>query len=386
MALLLALLSLRVQAQPPVLIGFDGAYGVRGATSALSIERGARVAMAQINAAGGVLGGRQLELVKRDNRSVPARGIANMRELAAMPDLVAVLGGRFSPVMLESLPVLHELQLPLLDAWGSADGITRHDFRPSYSFRLSLRDSLGMPVMLGSARAKGATRIGLLVPNSGWGRSNHRAALAWLEAHPELQLVGPLWYNLGERNMLRHYSQLLEQGAESIVLVANDAEGANLLLQLTAAPGVERVPIISHWGVTGGSMFAQAGNALRELDFTVVQTFSFFKVPRERLDPVMARARSMFRIKGPEQIEAPVGFAQAYDLVHLLARAIDLAGTTDRPAVRNALEEVRDYQGLTGDYPRPFTPDRHDAMRPEQVFMARYRDDGVIIPLDAAVP
>jgi len=45
---------------------------------------------------------------------------------------------------------------------------------------------------------------------------------------------------------------------------------------------------------------------------------------------------------------------------------------------------VRDYQGLTGDYPAPFTAERHDAMRADQLFMARYRRDGVLVPLSVS--
>ena len=56
------------------------------------------------------------------------------------PDLVAVFGGKYSPIYVECLPVAHELRMLLMDPWGSADQITDHGFRPSFSFRLSLKD------------------------------------------------------------------------------------------------------------------------------------------------------------------------------------------------------------------------------------------------------
>jgi branched-chain amino acid transport system substrate-binding protein len=100
----------------------------------------------------------------------------------------------------------------------------------------------------------------------------------------------------------------------------------------------------------------------------------------------MKIAGDLFGIEGIEDIDSPVGFGHAYDLTHILARAVDLAGSTDRAAVRDALEQVRDYRGLTGHYARPFSPEDHDAMGPEHVFMARYREDGVIVPLGADTP
>src|SRR5574343_2011800 len=47
----------------PVLIGFDGAYGQKTNTAPLAIELGAKAAMDESNRAGGVLGGRPLQLV-----------------------------------------------------------------------------------------------------------------------------------------------------------------------------------------------------------------------------------------------------------------------------------------------------------------------------------
>ena len=123
----------------PVLLGIDAEFGLKGSTSAQAIAFGARVAVAEINAAGGVLNGRPLELVLRDNRSIPARGVQNMKELAALPDLVAVMGGRFSPVVLDQLPIIQATRLPFLVVWSSADQIIQNRMQPNYVFRLSLR-------------------------------------------------------------------------------------------------------------------------------------------------------------------------------------------------------------------------------------------------------
>lgn len=119
----------------PVLVGFDGAYGLKSSTSAQAIELGIRAAIHEINEDGGVLDGRPLELITRDNRSVPSRGLANLKSFAAMKDLVAVFGGRFSPVFLQQVKSAHELKVPLLDVWAAAEGITDHQFFPSYTFR-----------------------------------------------------------------------------------------------------------------------------------------------------------------------------------------------------------------------------------------------------------
>jgi branched-chain amino acid transport system substrate-binding protein len=75
-----------------------------------------------------------------------------------------------------------------------------------------------------------------------------------------------------------------------------------------------------------------------------------------------------------------VGVAHAYDLMHILARAIELAGSTDRKAVRDALERIRTHRGLIKLYAPPFTPGRHEALGERELLIARYRGDGVLVP------
>lgn len=365
----------------PIRIGLDAEFGVPTSTSAQAVGLGMKIAVAEINQRGGLLGGRKLVIEERDNRSVPARSIQNLRELAALPDMVAVFCGKFSPVVVEALPVIHELKLPLLDPWAAADLITDHAFRPSYTFRLSLKDSWAMEAMLSSATRRGFKRVGFLAPNTEWGRSSLRAAERYLDRNKEFGLAGIHWYNWGDESLLRHYRSLRESGAQALILVANEREGAILVNEIASLPAAERMPIISHWGVTGGRFHQNAARALESIDFSVVQTFSFIGARGPRVQALLAAAKQIEGIAGPRALPSPVGVAHAYDLTHILARAIELAGGTDRAAIRDALEQVKNHDGLIRRYAQPFTATRHDALGPEQVFMARYASDGAIEPL-----
>jgi len=381
LALLASLVSAPAAAQAPVLIGLDAEFGHKTSTSAQAIQQGIEIALEEINAAGGVLGGRKLALVVRDNRALPAVGVDNLRELAAMPDLVGVFGGKFSPVFLEWLPVAHQLGVLMLDPWGSADPITENAYRPSYSFRLSLKDAWAAPAMLKFARTeRGASRVGILLPNTGWGRSNRNALISAATA-AGVSIVGENWYNWGDPSLLEQYRSLRAAGAEAIILVANEAEGALLVREVAAQPPSERLPIISHWGVTGGAFAELAGPALDQVDFAAIQTFSFIGVGTPAAKRVLSALKTRYGIDGAEQVRAPAGVAHAYDLTHLLARAIARAGSTDRAKVRAAMEKLPPYAGLVRHYERPFTPERHDALGPEQVFMARYTAQDVLVPL-----
>ena len=366
---------------PPVLVGLDASYSFKESTSATAIELGIRAAIHEINENGGVLDGRPIALATKDNRSVPARGLANLKSFAKTEDLVAVFGGRFSPVMLQQIPLTHELKLPLIDVWAAANGITDHEHKPSYTFRLSLKDSWAMPVMVNHAMKSGKRKIGVMLPNTGWGRSNQKALEKVAAVTTELNVVDTAWYNWGDQDLIGQYESLLAKGAEALIFVANDSEGSRLVRQLGENPNIKRIPIISHWGVTGGNMVDQSGPTLSELDFSVVQTFSFFNGATEPFRKFMKTAKSVAGIDTIEQLASPVGIAHAYDMMHILAKAIDKAGSTDRVAVRDALEAGIIHQGLVRDYNPAFTSENHDALSPAQVFMARFRDDGAIVPL-----
>jgi branched-chain amino acid transport system substrate-binding protein len=384
LAALLALLFICAPARlfaggKPVLIGLDAEFGYTHSTSAEAIREGIQIAMDEINRSGGVLGGRPLALESRANHSVPARSIENIKELAQKPDLVAVFCGRFSPTVLEALPTLHSEKMILLDPWSAADSIVDNSYRPNYAFRLSLKDNWAMKVMLDHARSLGARKVGMLLLNTSWGRSSQDGANRYQAAHPDLKITGVNWFNWNDKSFIEKYQALRLGGAQAIVLVSNANEAEILIKEVAALPEALRLPILSHWGVTGGQLAELAGPALRKVDFSVVQTYSFIGDESAKARQVVAAHNRLFKTRGARQIKSPVGVAQAYDLTHLLALAINKAGCTDRRAIRNALEHLGSYRGLIRDYHPPFSPERHEALSAGNVFMAGFAEDGAIV-------
>lgn len=364
----------------PVLLAIDAEFGVKASTSAQAIQHGAEIAAAEINEAGGVLDGRPLKIITRNNNSMPARATENLKELSADPALVAVMGGKHSPVVQQLLPLIHEIGIPYLVPWAAADDITSHSYRPNFVFRLSLKDSWALETMIRSAAARGHRRLGLLLPNSGWGRSSLKAAQRIVQsgAHKGLRLVSEQWYNFGDQDFVVAYDTLRRDKADALLLVANELEGAALVREIARHPRKDRIPVFSHWGVTGGQFFSLAREALAKVDFSVVQTYSFVDAQDARARQVLAAA-AKYGITDRRALESPVGLAHAYDLTHLLALAINRAGRLDRGAIRTALENLPPYQGLVKHYQLPFTNQRHDGLDAAQVYMARYAADGAVI-------
>lgn len=366
---------------PPIKIAVDAEFSVTDSTSAQSIRMGMLTAMDEINEAGGVLGGRRLELVERDNRSVPARGKDNFAELAAMPDVLAVFCGKYSPVCVEQAQLAEQSRMLLMDPWAAANEIVPKSPGGSYVFRLSLRDSWALPQMLRHLAQKGVKRVGVLLPMSAWGRSNE-ATLASLPPSAGLPtVVGTEWYAWGVESLKEPYLRLLAAGATGLIMVANEREGSILAREVAALPAQQRVPIASHWGISGGAFVKLVGESLRHLDLAVVQTFTLHERKDSKAVAVTARAARLFNLKSADDIPSQVGFGHAYDLTHLLARALRKAGSTDRAAVREALEHLPAYDGLVAKLARPFSPSNHEALSPANVFMGRFTPSGTVAPL-----
>ncbi|MEM9485734.1 MAG: ethanolamine utilization protein EutN, partial [Cyanobacteria bacterium P01_F01_bin.116] len=73
-----------------------------------------------------------------------------------------------------------------------------------------------------------------------------------------------------------------------------------------------------------------------------------------------------------EEILAPVGTANSYDAMHLVALALDQAGSTDGPTLREAFYNLPTYEGLIKTYDQPFTPDDQDALGEDDYILVQW--------------
>jgi branched-chain amino acid transport system substrate-binding protein len=363
-------------AADPIKIGQIAALSGGSAQSGEAITRGLTLAIDEINAKGGLLGGRMLELVQRDDESSPPKGLIAARELVS-EDIAAIFGGIDTPVSLAMVPVLNKEKRIYMGVWAAGTGITRNGADPNYAFRVSAVDALVDVKLLKFAHDKfGAKKAGLMLINNPWGQGNEKGLVAASKTDPAVEVAGVEKFEANDVDMTPQLARLKDNGADSIILVANAAPGAQVM------KARERMgwsaPVISHWGISGGRFPELAGPTAGEADF--VQTYSFFGKQGAVGQRVLAALEKKYpQIKGPEDVFAPVGTADAYDAMHILALAIAQAGSTDADAIRKALEDLKTpYEGLIKTYARPFTPDNHDALGPNDYVMVHYEGDKVV--------
>ncbi len=365
------------QSKDPVKIGLAAAVSGGSAASGEAIKRGIQIAMDEINARGGVLGGRRFELVIRDDEGNPAKGVTIARELVEREKVAAVFGGLHTTVALAQVAVWHELKTPYMGAWAAGTNITRNGQTPNYVFRVSANDDYADRFLsrYATERLK-KSKPGFMLENTAWGQSNEAGLTKWL-AEKGIKPVGIEKFNWGDPDMSPQLLRLKNAGADHIVLVANAPEGAQVV-KSRAKIGWE-TPMVSHWGISGGRFAELTGELSDGVAF--LQTYSFSGKQNERGQAVLRALRDKYGVKGPEEVIAPVGTANAYDGMHLVALAIEQAGSTEGPRVRDGLETLKaEYKGLIKTYKRPFTPEQHDALTDEDYIMVVWKG-GKIVPL-----
>jgi branched-chain amino acid transport system substrate-binding protein len=361
----------------PIRIGHVAALSGASAQSGEAITRGLSLAIDQINAKGGLLGGRKVELVQRDDESTPPKGLIAARELIFKEGVVALFGGIDTPVSLAIVPLVNKEKRIFMGVWAAGTGITRNGANPNYVFRVSAVDDLVDVKLLKYAHDKlGAKRAGLMLINNPWGQSNEKGLVAASKADPSVGIAGIEKFENNDVDMVPQLARLKDAGADVIILVVNAPPGAQVMKSRERMGWT--APVVSHWGISGGRFPELAGSTAGEAYF--IQTYSFFD-PQKAVGQQVLKAleQKYSQIKGPEDVVAPVGTANAYDAMRLLALAIEQAGSTDADAVRTALEDLKQpYEGLIKTYAKPFTPGNHDALGPEDYIMVHYVGDKVV--------
>jgi branched-chain amino acid transport system substrate-binding protein len=363
-------------AAEPIKVGLVAALSGPSAQSGEAIMRGLSLAIDEINAKGGLLGGRMLELVQRDDESSPPKGLIAARELLS-DNVVAIFGGLDSPVSLAMVPVLNKEKRIYMGVWAAATAITNNGANPNYAFRVSAVDALVDVRLLRFAHQKfGSKKAGLMLLNNPWGQSNEKGLIAASKVDPSIEIAGIEKYEPNDVDMVAQLERLKGAGADSIILVANAQPGAQVMKSRERMGWT--APVISHWGISGGRFPELAGPTAGEADF--VQTYSFFGKQGPAGERVLAELKKKYpQIKGPEDIFSPVGTANAYDALHILALGIAQAASTDGDAIRTALEDLKaPYEGLIKTYAKPFTSGNHDGLGPDDYVMVHYQGDKIV--------
>src|SRR5436309_5440654 len=167
-ALLVVGLTVPALAQKPVKIGVLTPLSPPGdAAAGQFIVRGAKMGADDVNARGGVLGGRKIELVVEDDSGTPEKGAAGFRKLATQDQAVAVVGQFHSSVMTAVQALAEQFKVPVFSTQASARGITEQHL--NYTFRTHVIDPDRVQLWNRWIKQHGFKRVALITENTDYG-------------------------------------------------------------------------------------------------------------------------------------------------------------------------------------------------------------------------
>jgi branched-chain amino acid transport system substrate-binding protein len=161
-------LAVPALAQGPVKIGVLTPLSPPGdAAAGQFIVRGAKMAADDVNARGGVLGGRKIELHIEDDSGTPEKGVAGFRKLASQDRAIAVIGQFHSSVMGAVQDLAEQFKIPVFSTQASAKGITERHL--TYTFRTHVIDPDRVALWNRWIKGQGFKRVAILAENTDYG-------------------------------------------------------------------------------------------------------------------------------------------------------------------------------------------------------------------------
>ena len=364
------------QAQETIKVGLVAALSGQSAKSGEAITRGLSIAIDEVNAAGGI-NGKKLELVSRDDESNPGKGLLAARELVQREKVAVLFGGLDTPVSLAIVPFANQAKVPFMGVWAAGTNITRNGAADNYVFRVSAVDAyVGEALVDYALEKKGAKAPGMILINNPWGESNEHALHDALKKRG-VEAVGVEKFETNDVDVVPQLTRLKQAGADVLFMVANVAPSSQVVKSLDRM-GWD-VPVVSHWGPSGGRFTELAGPRGEDVHF--IQTYTFTDNMSPKGQQVFAKLKENYGVTSLGDVMPATGIANAYDALHLSALALAKAGSTDGTAVRDAFYEIGGYDGLIKTYDKPFSPENHDALNAKDYVFTHFVK-GEIIPLN----
>ncbi|MDP2572187.1 ABC transporter substrate-binding protein [Vibrio penaeicida] len=356
--------------------------------SARSIEQGIKTAFQEVD---NTIQGREVNFVVLDHKGNSVRSKKNMVKFLNDPNALVLFAGLHSPPLIKYREYINKSKILILVPWAAGAPITRYPSKENWVFRLSVDDKKAGERMASFAvKNRKCKAPHLLLEETPWGKSNQRNMTVAIKnfglAEPNVT-----WFNWGinESGARIKIREIRRANADCILMVSNASEGVQIVNAMASFPLGERLPVVSHWGITGGDFAEKAPHTVRSrLDLYVIQTcFSFLSSSQTAFSSnVLKRAIQLFpsEIQSATDINAPTGFIHGYDLSRVLIQALSQISLSDdmetnRSMLRLALENIDiPVKGLVKTYHKPFhvfstdNPDAHEALGLEDLCMAKF--------------
>ena len=321
-------------AAEPIKIGYMATLTGEGATWGQHERDGALLAVKEINAKGGVLG-RPLELICYDIKGKPEEGVNAIRRLIYDDKVVAIGGSNYSGIQIAVAPIADKGQVPVVSSTATNPAVTVDPETGKvrqYMFRIAYTDPYQGRVIADYLIKKCGAKKLAVIGDVGDAYSEGLTEFITKRAN-ELGVENKFWaFRGGDVDFRAQLTSAREWGADAVALTMYYKEMGLVIKQ---AAELDWKPAFMGGDGYSPNMFEIAGKAMEG---------TYWVYPMSADDPMLDPLKAAFKKEYDRDATEVLNVVLAYDIILMLANAIETAGVAEGPAIRDALENTQDLK------------------------------------------
>jgi len=348
-------------------IGWYGPLSGSAASVGTSGETAVKLAVKLWNENGGLLG-KQIELVEYDDEGNYETSVKNVTRLIEQDEVAAIIGSHLSSSVLATSDISEEAQII---QFGTGTSEIWTNIGLSYTFRPTVCSALFNQDCFKSMQTLGATKIATLSAETEYAQTATATVVGLIEATDGMEVVAQEGYTSGDTDFSGQITKMMAAGPDGVLLNGGGEDLGKIVKQLRMQGfegyiyGIESLADQQTLELAG----EYADGVVFSCCYFVPQTpeAALSDAEREFLDAYVA-----------EYGDVPVSEVayRAWDGANILFEAIELAGSTDSDAIREAVIS-NPFSGIAGDF--DFSDESGDGIVSGTTF---YIDKGTITTLD----
>jgi branched-chain amino acid transport system substrate-binding protein len=293
-----------------------------------------------INKKGGIMGSK-VELIIKDSGASPEKALSFAKQLIEEDKVLAIIGPSTSGETMKIKSVAEEAKAILISC-AAAEVIVNPVAK--YVFKTPQMDKHAVIKIFEQMKAMKLSKAGVLSSNTGFGKAG-KEQIEKLAPEYGIQIVANEVYDKAATDLTAEVTKVKASGAEAIInwsiepaqsIVIKNARQIGFKGQIFQSHGFGNIEYVKAAGEAAEGVIFPAGKLL------VADT-----LPNN--DPqkaVLIKYKKDYESKFKE--EASTFGGHAYDAMLILTKAIEKANSTDKEAVRNAIEGLKGVVGTAG--------------------------------------
>lgn len=321
------------------------------ATYGQSSVDGVKMAIDEVNAAGGV-NGKTIELVEYDTKSDEAEATTLGKRLMGQDKVIAILGPATSGAFKAEIPDANSYKVPVISGSATADDVTVANGKvQEYAFRICFSDSYQGTAMAKYAAEKLGAKTAVIYKDSA---SDYAIGLAENFTKTFTEAGGSVLkeesYSTNDKDFKAVLTSIKDLNAD-VLFIPGYYQQAGLIIKQARELGID-VPILGADGFDSPDLVGLAGaENLNNIFFT--NHYSSLDQ-----DPMVQDFIAAFKEKYGRE---PDAFnALGYDEAKFLCDALSRCESLDSVSLQKALSETKDFKAVTGTLS---VDENHDAVK-----------------------